>query len=89
MAKFTKKQRIALDNILSHLTRAEDYLLRKDVIGIAHENKSPNGASYIIKNPACSEVQAVDTLSKYVGSDITGLYDAKRELTNFLALKGP
>lgn len=82
--KLTKKQRHALETIKQHIDRAEKYLKKDDVAGIAHKTEYPNGADYIIKNPECSEIHAVTVVNKNIGSDITGLYTAKKLLEEFL-----
>lgn len=82
--RLTKKQIRALENILSHLERAEKYIKRDDIAGIATKTEYPNGASYIIKNIECSNVCAVDVVNKNIGSDITGLYTARRLLADFM-----
>lgn len=82
--KFSKKQKRALEDVLDHLERAELYLSRGDVVGIAVRTLSPNGASYIIKNPECSPIHAVDVVNKKIGSDLTGLYASRQMLHNLL-----
>jgi len=87
--KLTKKQIKALENIKQHLERAERYIKKDDVAGIAIKTQSPNGASYIIKNPECisecsSNASAVDVVNKNVGSDLMGLYTARQLLADFL-----
>ena len=84
-----------IEKILRDVERAENYLLREDVAGIAHRAKSPNGASYKIINPACladmsggSAPEAVDVVNKHVGSNITGLYDARLRLRWLLDVAG-
>lgn len=82
--RLAKKQIRALENILSHLERAEKYIKRDDVAGIATKTEYPNGASYIIKNIECSGVHFVDVMNKNTGSDIVGLYTARRLLADFI-----
>ncbi len=82
--RLTKKQIRELENILSHLERAEKYIKRDDVTGIATKTEYPNGASYVIKNIECSNVHAVNVMNKNTGSDITGLYAARRLLADFI-----
>jgi hypothetical protein len=84
MAKLTKKQRKELESILYHIKRAVKYLKRDDVVGIATKTDYPNGASYQIINPECSEIKAIDSMNKNIGSDITGLYTASQLLESFL-----
>jgi hypothetical protein len=81
--KLTKKQSNKLRQIQAHLTRAQAYLMRPDVAGIAHETFNPNGATYTIGNPECCKVQRVNVMDKYIGSDITGVYTGLRELCDF------
>ena len=87
MAKLTKRQSNKLRQIQAHLTRAQSYLMCSDVVGIAHKTVYPNGASYTINNPVCNEVQHVNVMDKYIGSDITGVYTGLKELCEFLSLE--
>lgn len=82
--RLTKKQTRELENILSHLERAEKYIKRDDIAGIATKTEYPNGASYVIKNIECSGVHFVDVVNKNTGSDLMGLYTARRLLADFI-----
>ncbi len=87
--KLTKKQIKALDTIKYHLDRADRYIKRDDVVGIAVKTQSPNGSSYIIKNIECvsessHQAFAVDVVNKNSGSDLTGLFTARQLLADFL-----
>ncbi len=83
--KLSNKQRRTLESVLLHLERAEKYLKREDVAGIAVKTDYPNGASYSIGNKECSGVHSVNVVNKNVGSDITGLYTARQLLSDFLS----
>ena len=83
--KLSKKQRKALALVLHHLERAEKCLKKEDVAGIAIKTDFPNGASYSIGNKECSGVHSVNVVNKNMGSDITGLYTARRLLSDFLS----
>jgi len=52
--KLSNKHRKALESALHHLERAEKFLKRQDVVGIAIKTDYPNGASYSIGNKECS-----------------------------------
>lgn len=82
--KLAKKQIRALEGILFHLERAEKYIKRDDIAGIATKTEYPNGASYIIKNIECSGVHFVDVMNKNTGSDLVGLYTARQLLADFM-----
>lgn len=82
--KFSKKLKKELEDVLRHLRRAEIYLKKDKIAGIAWKTDSPNGGSYIIKNPECSDVHAVDVMNTFTGSDLTGLLKARQMLTDLL-----
>ncbi|MFZ2412333.1 MAG: hypothetical protein WAW23_12230, partial [Candidatus Methanoperedens sp.] len=67
-----------------HLERAEKYIKSDDIAGIATKTEYPNGASYIIKNIECSDVRFVNVMNKNTGSDLMGLYTARRLLADFI-----
>jgi hypothetical protein len=83
--KLSNKHRRALESVLHHLERAEKFLKREDVAGIAVKTDCPNGASYSIGNKECSGVHSVNVVNKNIGSDITGLYTARQLLSDFLS----
>lgn len=83
--KLTQKQKARLQGILYDLERAERYMLSEKVAGVAIETKYPNGSNYTIVNQACSPVHAVAVVDKYIGSDLTGLYSAKKKLAEMLS----
>ncbi|MDP3105571.1 MAG: hypothetical protein Q8M95_13305 [Candidatus Methanoperedens sp.] len=82
--RLSNKHRRALEVVLHHLERAEKFLKREDVAGIAVKTEYPNGASYSIVNKECSGVRSVNVVNKNVGSDITGLYAARQLLSDLL-----
>ena len=84
-----RKHSRELAGILAELERAEAYLMRNDVAGIAHVEKHPTGASHTIRNPACLEhcagsVEHVTVMNKHAGSDIVGVYSARARLAAFV-----
>ena len=87
--KLSKKDRKQLEAVLEQLTRAQNHITSPRVTGIAVESKHPNGASYSTSKE-CADmfhkgVQAIDVMDKWIGSDITGLYDAQKMLSTLLS----
>jgi len=79
-----KKTIRRLKEIEMYIKMAEKYLNRADVVGIAVKTNSPNGASYQIKNVACNDVCAVDVVNKKVGSELVGLYQGSKMLSELI-----
>lgn len=87
--KLSKKDRKQLEAVLEQLTRAQNYITSPRVTGIAVESKHPNGASYSTSKECASMfhdgVQSIDVMNKWIGSDITGLYNAHNLLSALLS----
>ena len=81
-----------LCGILADIERAERYLLRPDVAGIAHVERYPVGSSHTIRNPDCLKVCAgsvehVTVMNKQAGSDIVFVYSARARLKDYIEKK--
>ena len=85
----TKKERRTLEGILSNLERACNYIDNDKIAGIAQRLDRPgNGGEYTLNNLQAADVlrmpEYIAVTHKYIGSDITGLWNARAYLRSFL-----
>jgi len=76
--KLNKKELEFLNNVLKDLNKAQNYLLKENVV-VGSIVKSGNGLSYFNK-----QGEAIDVYNKVVGIDLCYLYHAKNNLEKIL-----
>jgi hypothetical protein len=93
MADLSKKQIERLKTIRANLVRAKAFYMRPDnylaTSRFTHLEIAPNGDQYEIHNKAISDAgeapQRLQLLTKDIGSDMYGLFQALSLLDEFLA----
>lgn len=92
----TKEQIKHLETIRANLRRGIAYLKNPAIVGLATATPAEKilGNTYIIKNPACSEIMpntppAVNIVNHHAGSDIVGLYWALSQIEELLTPPAP
>lgn len=76
--KLTKKSIKQLQNILYNIERAESLIYNENYLVCT---KTSSEVSTVYKN---KKGDKIDSINKYIGSDLVGIYDAKKQLKNFI-----
>ena len=76
--KMNKKDSKRLYAILEDMEKTQEYLL-KPTVHVGVENKCPNGLSYTNRDGI-----SIDSINKYVGSNLCYLYNAINRLKGLL-----
>lgn len=82
MANLTRKQRRELEQVLYHMNRALVFISNESVAVACRDNMATTTLHYTRPDGAC-----LYEIAKDIGSDLTGLPDAVRHLSRFLAPK--